>query len=85
MTTVYTDDESDYRLLADHVIGRTNPPDDDVAEVSIVMDAVTRLVNVVRTLPCSCPAPEMGDNFGFRDACQRCRALGRFADREVSW
>lgn len=78
-----TYEDSDYRLLADTIIGLTNPPDDDVAEVSIVMDAVMRLAVVVRALPCTCPAPEMGDDLCMSDACARCQALGRFGDKEV--
>lgn len=79
------DDAEDYRFLADHIIELTNPADDDVAEVSIVMDAVTRLHQLAESLPCECPALEMGDDYGIADACLRCRALGRFADRRVDW
>lgn len=68
------DTDSDYRLLADHIIALTNPPDDDAAEVHVVMEAVSLLHDVVVNSPCQCE-----DDY----PCARCVALGRCGDVEV--
>lgn len=77
-------DDTDYRMLCDAVFRHTNPADDDVAEVSIALDCVARLVDVVTALPCTCPPGSAADN-GIDGACARCRALGRFGDVRVDW
>lgn len=77
-------DETGYRMLADHVISLTNPPDEDAAEVWICMQAVSRLVDYVKDERCCCPVPEMDEDHGAWEACKRCFVLGRFNDREVS-
>lgn len=77
-------EDADYRLLADHIIALTNPPEDDAAEVAILMGVITRLRDFVITLPCECPADEMGVDFGEEDACDACRVLGRFNRKDVT-
>ncbi|KPM55770.1 hypothetical protein ACG83_10885 [Frankia sp. R43] len=72
-------DICEYRMVADLVIDRLNPPDSDFAEVSIVSEAIERLASYVEKLPCTCLAdaapPELGD------PCERCRVLGRRLDK----
>ncbi len=79
--TCYPDgeDRCEYRMVADLVENKLNPPDDDVAEVAVVMDAIERITTFVESLPCTCPAeaalPEPDE-----DPCGRCAALGRRVD-----
>lgn len=63
----------DYRLLADAVEQELNPPDGDEAEVSLCIDAVTRIAEFVRSLPCSCTPEGVADG----EPCGRCAALGQ--------
>jgi hypothetical protein len=78
------DEESEYRMLADHVIGLTNPPDDDAQdEVVLCMNAVSLLAKVVRGIKCTCNPADFKEH-GMDAACDRCKALGRFANIEVS-
>ncbi len=76
------EDRCDYRLLADQIIDLLHPPDDDVAEVGIVMDAVQRLAEYVTGLPCTCP-PAAGPPDWDVQPCGRCDALGRARDKAV--
>jgi hypothetical protein len=62
----------DYRLLADAVIEHLNPPDDDVAEVSLCITAVKRAAAYVASLPCTC---EPGYD---HEPCARCNAIGQW-------
>lgn len=80
----YPDEYDDYRMLADHIIEKTNPADEDVSEVSIMMDAVTRLTDVVASIDCKCPAGSLDDH-GAYGACARCRALDQFQKVNVQW
>ncbi|ONH58369.1 hypothetical protein CcI49_23220 [Frankia sp. CcI49] len=72
-------DICEYRMIADTVIERLNPPDSDVAEVAIVLESIAHLADYVEKLPCTCPPdaapPELGD------PCDRCRVLGRRLDK----
>ena len=60
----------DYRMLADMVIERLNPPDGDAAEVDICESAIAKIANYVDSLPCTCTP---GDD----EPCGRCAALGQ--------
>lgn len=72
------DDARDYRTLANQVIKWFNPPDDDVAEIAIHLDAVMRAGKFIEEQPCTC---EEGAAEFLVDPCPRCQALGRAADR----
>lgn len=74
----YGMDRCDYRLVVDRVIELLNPPDDDAAEVSICITAVEGIAGYVASLPCVC-LPGAAEYEV--DACDRCRALGRVADK----
>lgn len=73
-------DAKAYRDLADKVIEWFNPPDDDVAEIAIMLDAVTRAGEFIEALPCTC-----GDGAAEFDVdpCKRCEALGRAANQSI--
>lgn len=72
------DDARDYRVLADQVIKWFNPPDDDVAEIAIHLDAIMRAGKFIEAQPCTC---EDGAAEYLVDPCPRCQALGRAADQ----
>lgn len=58
-----------------------NPPDEDAACESIVLDAVERAYKFAQSQPCQCPEGfDEDDEF---DACQRCQVLGRVRDQAV--
>jgi hypothetical protein len=60
----------DYRMLADKVIERFNPPDGDEAEVALLMLALDVAADYVEDRPCACGRePDL--------PCFRCSALGR--------
>ena len=69
-------DICEYRMVADLVIRESNPPDQDMAEVAIVMEAIERLTAFVRAQSCTCP-PTAGPPDFNDEPCQRCLALGR--------
>jgi hypothetical protein len=60
-----------YRLLADHIISEFNPPDGVVAEIAIVMNAVSFAAAYIREQPCTCV-----DDID-AEACDRCQVLGQ--------
>ena len=67
-------DRCEYRLVADLVNDRLNPPDHDYAEAAVVMEAIERIAVFVESLPCTCVADDEGE------PCARCAALGRQHD-----
>ncbi len=69
----------EYRLLADEIAELFNPPDNDVAEVAILIDAAKAAQDYIISQLCSC-TPEMVADW---DACPRCRVLGRIDDMRV--
>lgn len=56
-----------------------NPPDEDAACESIVLDAIERAYKFAESQPCTCAA-RAGDVF---DACSRCQVLGRIKNEAV--
>jgi hypothetical protein len=67
----------EYRMLADAVGGAFNPPDDDAAEVSVLITATERAAEHIRSDRCCCLA-------GYPDApCPRCSALGQWRREPV--
>lgn len=82
MVTMTTDedDNTEYELLRDAVIEHLNPPDDDAAEVSILIDAIEQAASYIESQPCTC-TPEQIDEYG--EACARCTALGRVGDERA--
>lgn len=58
-----------------------NPPDEDAACESIVLDAIERACKFAESQPCTCP-PEMAEDDEFF-ACSRCQVLGRVRDVAV--
>ena len=70
-----SEDRCEYRLVADLINDKLNPPGDDVAEVAVLMDAVERIATFVESLPCTCPAGAGPPDYA--DSCGRCVALGR--------
>lgn len=73
------DDLCEYRMVADLVIDRLTPPDQDMAEVTVVCEAVERLAGYVEDLPCTCPPDVAPPEYG--QVCGRCAVLGRRADK----
>lgn len=73
------DARREYRDLAEHVIEKLNPSDDDVSEYSILAKAIDRITEYVESQPCTCP-PGTADYEA--DACPRCLVLGRRVDRQ---
>jgi hypothetical protein len=69
----------DYRFLADAVADAFNPPDNDAAEVSIMVDAVARAREYIAGQPCTCTPAMIED----REPCPRCTALGRLDDKPL--
>ena len=60
----------DYRMLADKVIERFNPPDIDEAEVAILMQALDVAADFITDRECFCDQePDL--------PCWRCSALGQ--------
>jgi len=60
----------DYRMLADKVIERFNPPDIDEAEVAILMQALDVAADFITDRECFCDRePDL--------PCWRCSALGQ--------
>jgi hypothetical protein len=74
--------EETYRMLGDQVIQSFNPPDDDAAEVSILIDAVVLAFNFIKDQPCTCKWNEEPYQ-DVCDTCKRCVALGREFDIQV--
>lgn len=74
------DTDEHYRELADAVIDMFNPPDDDVAESAIIVDAIERAAEFIDGQPCLC-TPEVTDPDVLATPCARCLALGRRGDR----
>ena len=63
-------DRCDYRMLADKVIERLNPPDSDEAEVALLMHALDVAADYITDQPCFCDQePDL--------PCFRCSALGQ--------
>jgi hypothetical protein len=64
-----------------------NPPDEDAACESIVLDAIERAYRFAESQPCICVnplAPEpTEDEIDSYTACQRCQVLGRVRDKAV--
>jgi hypothetical protein len=59
-----------YRMLADKVIERFNPPDGDEAEVALLMLALDVAADYITDRPCFCDEePDL--------PCWRCSALGQ--------
>jgi hypothetical protein len=69
--------EREYRIVADSVITRFNPPDSDGAESAIVEQAITLAAEYIETQSCACPP---GVATYDEDPCLRCAALGRRSD-----
>jgi hypothetical protein len=67
----------DYRLLADAVIGKLNPPDGDEAEAGICIQAVEFIAAFVGSLPCTCATVDDSE------PCGRCTALGQRSGEPV--
>lgn len=76
-------DAESYRAVADRVIEKMNPFDDDVAEVAIVLSTIDRAVAYIERQPCTCE-PEAGPPSGWDvTPCERCQVLGRANDQAV--
>lgn len=73
-------DRCEYRLLADKVGDLLNPPDDDEAEVSLLMTAIERAAAYINAQPCTCTPGDIAD----RMPCPRCGAFGRLGDKVLS-
>ena len=71
-----SDDEQAYGMVRESITEHLNPPDEDSAEEAILMEAVARAAAFIDAQPCSCDAPE-------GDVCDRCMALGRFANERL--
>lgn len=71
------DDEVELEAYVLAIIDAFNPPDDDVAQVSILLDAIETAALFIESQPCTCDAPD-------GDPCDRCVALGRFADVRIA-
>lgn len=73
-------DAKAYRMLAGKVYEWFNPPDDDIAEEAILLDAIQRAGEYIESLPCTC-----GDGAAefAVDPCDRCQALGRAANQSI--
>jgi hypothetical protein len=73
----------EYRMLADSAGEAFNPPDDDEAEVAVLVRAIERAAGFIGSLPCTCPQgdhrPWAGD-----EPCGRCAALGQFRGKPVN-
>jgi hypothetical protein len=66
----------DYRMLADKVIERLNPPDGDEAEVALLMLALDVAADYITDQPCFCDRePDL--------PCFRCSALGQLKREPV--
>lgn len=70
---------SDYELLRDAVVDAFNPPDDDSDEVTVCTEAVRQARDALELRGCRC-VQQRDDP---RDACARCRALGRVNDKPI--
>ena len=68
-----------YEVLRDTIVQAFNPPDDDVAEESLMTDALDKAWAFIVQQPCSCP-PDAGPPDFEGDACYRCEVLGRARD-----
>ena len=69
-------EERGYGMVREAIVEHLNPPDDDVSEESILIAAVARAAGFIEAQPCSCDAPD-------GEACDRCIALGRFANERL--
>jgi hypothetical protein len=67
-----------YRLLADAVIEKLNPPDGEEAEAAICISAIDGIAAFVASLPCTCEPGHDGE------PCGRCAALGQWHKEGVS-
>jgi hypothetical protein len=82
LRTEADDARNEYELLRDLIIERLNPRDDDVSEVSIMIEAVESITRFVESLPCTCP-PNAGPPDWDALACPRCQVLGRARDARI--
>lgn len=79
-------DATDYELARDAVLEAFNPPDDDVAEVAIVIEAVERAAAYIARQPCTCcddPTHHNREPEYWHEPCARCHALGRYHDEAI--
>lgn len=60
-----------------------NPPDEDAACESIVLDAIERAYKFAESQPCQCVEGFEPDEVGDYEACPRCRVLGRVNNKAV--
>lgn len=75
----YGEDRCGYRMLADAVIEKLNPPDVDAGEVGICISAIADIAAYVARLPCLCIPGD--DDAG---PCGRCAVLGQWHMQGVS-
>lgn len=73
------EDAEDYHFLAEHMLQKLNPRDDDIALVAILCASVDRVVEFVEAQPCAC-LPDVEDTW---ESCRRCWALRRRADKPL--
>lgn len=62
-------------MLASVIDWAFHPGDDDIAAEAILTEAVLRAARYIAAQPCTCK-----DDY---DACDRCRALGRYRDERM--
>lgn len=72
-------DEQPENVVSRAIVYLFNPPDDDVAYESLLVDALERAAHFIATKPCMCP-PD-ADDWG---PCDRCEALGRVNDTLIA-
>lgn len=75
-----------YSMLRALIIDAFNPPDDDVAECSLLADAVVHVFQFIESAPCTCKVSDdqvhVGDWVDY-DVCPRCEVLGRCNDVSI--
>jgi hypothetical protein len=69
-----------YIQLRNLIIERFNPPDDDVAEIVIMLGSVNVAADALEIRGCACTTADVDDG----RPCERCQALGRLGDVAVS-
>jgi len=95
-TAARTENEIDHDVYVAALIHGFNPPEDDVSQVSILLDAIDFAWQFIVDQPCTCPPLGIttravfvtGDRevpvteyFGLQ--CRGCRVLGRSNDRRI--
>lgn len=83
-TRIYAawNDDNPYRDLADHIIKKLNPAEDDASEYSLLVNAIDLIADYTATEVCECKYDDEADE---QYQCGRCKVLGQYKCEQIEW